>query len=243
MGFEKINNFNKAYCEVLRYSQGVSKALFLFHGYPADGGEKNRDIARQVSASCHIDTYIIHYPGLGNSSGNFNFSDSIDVSKEFFTKYSGEYKEVYLFGHSWGGLVALNIFSQFKQLIKGIILAAPFSIIPQSENDLHQIVKSVYTETRHLLQEYSFEDVLGQIKKISSSYNPEEIIKFIESEKIQVHLIHARQDEEIPIETSQKFLSYFKNQTYVFKQVEDDHSFSRQREQLINFVSGALCGD
>lgn len=162
---------NQIYFEYFEGHSNSSEVILFLHGYPADQGTRNRDIAVPVAKETRIDVFIIHYPGLGNSPGQFAFSNSLQASQQFyeFLVNSKKHTKVHLFGHSWGGFVALNL-AKTNASAGTVTVASPFLRIPKG-HDLETLTNVVFNETKQYLTHTNTSEVLNDLEAISKKAN------------------------------------------------------------------------
>ena len=137
-------------------------------------------------------------------------------------------------GHSWGGLVALNIFQKFSKFINKIVLLSPFIFLPPA-TELKVIIKREIDAHPDILNAENFEIIFEELEYIRDNLNPE---KFIEHENLnheKVVIIQAKDDTEIPVSLTRDFVKQFRI-TPQYVEFDTDHDFIRQRDKIINMV-------
>ena len=164
----------------------------------------------------------------GNNTREMSIFDQVrqlkDVSFELIKQKYVDKDNLYLIGHSQGGLVSAIMASENKDIIKGLVLLAPgFAIadyisqffesagnIPESSTFLNATVGRKYIE--ELLGYDVFEKVIKFDKKVL--------------------IIHGIEDEIAPIEYSKKAIEVYNNA----KMIEikgGNHSFDREGDKKI----------
>ena len=109
---------------------GDSKAgLMLIHGFSEYAGIY--DELTDKLAGAGIDTYLLELPGFGLSKGLRACIDSYDDYIDVLAKYCSARlpkngNKLFLYGHSMGGMLAVNLLSKLDQVFDGLILSAPF---------------------------------------------------------------------------------------------------------------------
>jgi esterase/lipase len=236
----QINNYlNETYFEVFKGSSNSNTAILFLHGYPSDLGDKNADIAMEVTQKTNLDCFLIHYPGLGKSHGEFSFSKSLKAVHEFcgHLRKLG-YDEIHFVGHSWGGFLALNSAMLWTRKSK-VILMSPFLQIPEG-SELQALVSAVYSETKEFLVPKSETEVLQDLQELRKSCSQENIIKNIKMTSNEITLIQALHDEECSPQIAKEFVSKINNQKIKYLELQTDHSFSQNRAQLIEMLCNAF---
>ena len=182
----------------------------------------------------------MHYQGLGSSKGNFSFAKSIKDSISFATSIAqnNKYEEIYLLGHSWGGLVALNVADVLQCRVSKIILFSPFSLVPP-DKQLEALLKAEIQENPDTLKAENFALIMSELQAIRTNHNPRAIIqkKFIDS--INIKIIQSDHDHQVPMALTRDFVNNF-NKTPEYVEFDTDHSFVENREAILNMVTQFL---
>lgn len=226
-------------CYNIRFSAEKSsrEAILFLHGFPAEISNKNIDIAERLSADLHIDTFLLHYHGLGQSEGHFNFlrsiRDSIAYAQRLLTRYS--YTRLHLVGHSWGGLVALNVYRSLGKQRGRIALLAPYTWM-ETEDAVRNAARFFLRKHPHLFDGQNLNSVSADLEYVRRHHNPREITRSINTNiniNSPVFIVHALGDDVIPREMNLTLLETFKTRPLYFE-LESDHRFVRNREKLID---------
>lgn len=238
-----ISKQDDMYTHVLK-SQSSTKALILFHGFPCtDPITKNHDIANIAHEQLDIDTYLLHYPGLGDSKGLFSFQQSIDDSIQFAKEIAqnSKYDEIFILGHSWGGLIALNVCSILQEKIKKIILLSPYMYLPPDKELSINLKKEIEANPNILLPE-NFSSILAELQFVRKYRNPQDIIKNQVMKSYDTAIIQAKNDDVVPRELTKSLLTKFeKKPQYI--ELSTNHSFTQDRNKVINILVQFLEGD
>lgn len=203
--------FDENFAEYYPGNRAKSAVLFL-HGYPANLGDKNRDL---INSKCDYDQYIIHHVGLGNSKGEFSFKKSISACKKIYDLLKEKYQFVTIVGHSWGGFVALNIPADFRVLI------SPF-MITDDDQALKQTIQSVYSTTKNFIPHLTEQEVTDEIFSLPRKFNLKNI-----------RVIQASNDIETPIELSKEKLQ---GKIDKFIEIKTNHNFDDKRFELKEMI-------
>ncbi len=218
-----------------------SEDAYLFlHGFPAEKGDKNRDITIAVNKATYNDAYLLHYKGLGGAKGYFQFSDSIresiEVAKELIKQ--NQYRKLHLVGHSWGGLIALNVQQELGSHAGRLILLSPLNLIP-NKDALKIIIKSILIEHPTIFGTQSIDDVLADIDLIREKHHPRDLAKNVTVNGFIPAIIQALEDDEVPPETTREFAKLFPIQPK-YIELKQDHSFLNNRAEIINTILSVL---
>lgn len=223
-----------------RPSKGSEDAYLFLHGFPAATGEKNQDLALEATKKTGVSSYVLHYRGLGKSHGKFSFTesvvDAINVAQTIITDH--KVSKLTLVGHSWGGLVAMNVFKSISVPHRhNIILLAPFVHFPEDDsirNWLNQIEKSGSVHFKIQTPGWAAKDFYDT--KIL--YDPlSEIHKIKEANKILIFM--SNQDDEVPNSSTYELLKLLEP-VATLKVLDTNHSFSANREWVINAILESL---
>lgn len=239
--------FYKIHCDIFSSNNPKNDQVCLFlHGFPAlpaegfESCEKGKDIAQKVANELGLDSYVIHYQGLGKSSGPFSFlgsiKDSIAFAKNLITEKS--YKKINLIGHSWGGLIAVNIFKELKDSCGKMILLSPFNKIPDQE-PLVELLKEISADASIDYLAGSIENAAKEIDLVKQDYNPRLIAKELPFLSDRIYVIQSKDDDEVPVESIREFVNLF-NKEVVYTEIDSDHKFLKNRELVIDFVLESL---
>ncbi|MGE3760341.1 MAG: hypothetical protein AB7H97_21430 [Pseudobdellovibrionaceae bacterium] len=224
--------FDHVYC--VRVCRDPSKRSatvnLIFHGFPSRK-TKNLDLAQELCWRTGDDGLILHYPGLGKSPGPFSFVASVTKSLEFVkTEVLPRYEKINLIGHSWGGLVSLNVSELLGEKLGKMLLFSPFNAIPKDEelkifvSHLMKTVQIEYWGSTH-------ENSCAEIETLRLQYNPRDIAKKMKWKPNQVTILQAINDEPVPERTTREFARLF-DLPCKYEEMDIDHSFITEREKL-----------
>jgi esterase/lipase len=224
------------YFEKFHTKTASKDAMLFLHGYPANIGYKNRDLADFSSNQFSMDTFLIHYSGLGNSTGNYSFSNSVN-DVESIIKYLKKmgYSKIHFIGHSWGGFLTLKL-SQLWDNESKIVLLSPFINFPYGQ-ELTSLASHIYKESSIFLSPMTEEETIEDLNKVRLS--TEQIISNIKKLNNKITLIQAQNDDETPREHAEEFARALINQID-YHEINSDHSFSTNRELLKKLILSGL---
>lgn len=216
------------------------KAFLFFHGFPSTRGVKNLDLADHLNRQFNRDSYILHYRGLGESPGVFKFTESLAEASRVIEMLGQEdkHKELCLIGHSWGGLVAINMAQQHPDKVRKVILLSPFCDIKKSDALYDWFVTGVRNEFKNIFGEQTEEDIAQDFDRIMTNHLLKIIVPKLPSH-LQVSIIQASRDDVTPASTMKSVLPLFaKAPTYV--ELDQDHSFTQSRQELAETIAELL---
>lgn len=141
------------------------KAILLIHGF-AGGNYDYNSLANDLQLNMDYDVYTFTLPGHDKTIINHvKENDWIKSSeKQIEILIERGYKNIYVIGHSMGGVIASHLASKYPE-VKKLILASPAFRYFTFKNDKLDIIKSV-KQTPSLFKDYNVEDVLSRILKI-----------------------------------------------------------------------------
>lgn len=227
-------------CYNIRFgAQTRSKEAVLFlHGFPAEQGNKNVDVAEMLATEHNLDAYVIHYRGLGQSEGEFSFVQAVEDSCAYAAKLIEEYgyKRLHLVGHSFGGWVATEIFKRLGDRRGIFVMMAPFTDIEEGEGPA-QLALYFMRHYPHVISSNRFDEVTEDLSKMRSKLHPHETARELSQHASDVLILNSMTDEIIPNEMN-KCLAKSWGPSVYYVDLDTDHRFFRNRNLLIDQVRG-----
>lgn len=214
-------------------------AVLLLHGFPAGHGTKNLDIALSLTEALDLTSYVFHYPGLGESYGEFGFKKSIRMSEEMLALLAKEmgHKEIILFGHSWGGMVVCNLAPKFPDRVTGILLASPLCDLFTTDPIYQWLIHGVRAEQPWIRFEKNPLESEEELKQVLAQHLPRhQLSHFATSQKIE--LIQAVKDDLTPRDRAIQLCQEFSTVSY--RELDQDHSFSENKPAFIQEVIASV---
>jgi len=226
-------------------SSNNKEAYLLFPGFPGTQG-KNEDIAEAIFKKTQLETFVIHYTGLTTNPGpdeTFDFLKSVDESIQFVKSLLVQYEKLHLVGHSWGGLIALNIFSKvFTSEQRGkLILLAPFTEFPK-DGSVENWLIPMATKQEHFRFSYKNpEDVRNNFFAVEKTYSPRDHLDQLKIQDEQITLIEAINDPDVSNYSTDSLYQILNRQGKIQRfHLQDDHCFIGDRLAIINTVLAAI---
>jgi pimeloyl-ACP methyl ester carboxylesterase len=186
-------------------------------------------------------TFVIHFGGLGHGKGEFGFLKSIEQSLAFVEEVaaSERFDRLHLFGHSFGGLVALNAARKISESsaskLGDIFLVSPFSFVP-SANETRALLASIRNSDADFPAALDIETAITEVELIGKRFNPREIAPQLKARR--VFILQAKHDDEVPAQLNRLFAPMFQPEAR-YLEVDQDHSFT-DRPALIKIVTDWL---
>ncbi len=217
----------------------AENAILLLHGYPSPES-KNEYIAEYISKTLGSDVFLIHYSGLGLSDGLFSFPKSITDSSDYFSWVSSQgYKEITIIGHSWGGLIALNILADLKPTnVSKVILMSPYNYFPSGQ-DLNGLVDFIFADSRSEFKQPK-EVMWDQVNQVLKESQPRNKIKDIQNHKSKLYIFQAKNDVEVQPKVTEEFVKLLDKSNLQYQIIDTDHSFNDNREFFLGQLKKAL---
>jgi pimeloyl-ACP methyl ester carboxylesterase len=236
MKYKELAPFNGCYNLKFSGQPRATEAVLFFHGFPAEQGNKNVDLAEKLADELGLDTYIIHYKGLGKSEGEFSFTSSIEESAkyaEYLIRENG-YSKLHLVGHSWGGSVATEVYRRIKDQRGRLVLLAPFTDVREGEGAM-ELALYFMRHYPHIISADQFDTVAKELSKIREQFHAQRTAKELSSHAGNVLIIHAKRDDIIPLSMNQNLKKAW-GPDATFVEIESDHRFFHNRDLMIERV-------
>jgi pimeloyl-ACP methyl ester carboxylesterase len=228
------NYFQDLYVKSYRPIQKSKHGFIFFHGFPG-GGVRNEDLAEAIHKRSGSNCFVVHYGGLGKGKGNFSFRRSVEQSLQLVSSLVAQEKldSVTLYGHSWGGLVAINAAAKVQSKLDKLILVSPYSMLPP-KSMVREILSGYIAADPALAKVFSMEEAIEDIDFINKNYNPRSAIKNVSLKSNGTLFLQAQNDGEVPAPLSRSFVPLF-SAAPDYREVGQDHSFTN-REELIRTI-------
>lgn len=228
----------------LAAGSGVHPTILLLHGYP--GNEKNLDVA-QAMRSKGWNVVFFHYRGSWGSEGEFSLrgaeQDVQVVLQYMFDKKNADRlgidrNQISIVGHSMGGHMAIagildNPTVKCSVTYDGANMGAN-SVGVLSDPETTKIWKN-YSDSLFMLAGWSGTKLLAETRQYGAKLD---LVKRVDKIKGRSVMIIAANTDVISMELHIKplvtALRATKNSQISYKLIEDDHSFSSSRTELIN---------
>lgn len=205
------------------------KAILLIHGF-AGGAYDYGDLPNDLELINNYKVFTYTLPGHNKSIiNNVTKEDWIKKSEYQIEKIINHgYKDIYVIGHSMGGVIASYLASRYKE-VKKLVLAAPAFQYFKFENNKINILESIKV-VPNLFKDYDKSEVISRIFKVPVSTIREftSLVKEhhddIKNIKCPTLIIHGIKDEIVPnsstlyvydnIKSSSVMLVEFENLTH-----------------------------
>jgi len=225
----------------------MKKAVLMIHGF-AGGTYDYENLANFLQLDSKFDVFFFTLPGHGGSRKDVKSSEWISYSeKQLKNLIKNGYKEIYLIGHSMGGVIATYLASKYKE-VKRLVLAAPaFEYFKLKEGKL-DVVDSIKLVPK-IKDKYDNNQIINKILKLPISAVNEFINLvnkykgYINDIEIPVLIIHGLDDLIVPSSSSSKIYSILKSKVkkiIYFKKVGhelfDNFRNDEINKEVLNFL-------
>jgi pimeloyl-ACP methyl ester carboxylesterase len=210
-------------------------AVVFFHGFMSDMIGAKPTAIQQFCAKHKLTFLKFEYSGHGRSSGKFiegNISGWTNEANELIKSKIKKNIKLIFVGSSMGSWIALNLFSHFKNQIKGFI---GISSAPEFLEELmwkkfsKKIKKIILSKKIYNLNYSGFSYPLTKQLIFDSRKN-----KVLNNKiNLNIHLIlfHGLKDEVVPLKFSRKILKFSKkSKKKLIKIRNGNHSLSKKND-------------
>ena len=179
------------------------KALLFIHGF-AGGTYDYGELINDLELNGLFDIFSYTMKGHGNLVINKVTKDDwikdAEYNIEKLIKYG--YKEIYVVGHSMGGVIAAYLASKYKE-VKKLVLAAPAFQYFKFEGNKINILESIKV-VPNLFKDYNKEEVISRLFKVPIT-TIKEFMSLVSEHHSDVKyivcptlIIHGTKDEIVP---------------------------------------------
>ena len=210
--------------------------VVFFHGFMSDMvGEKPNTI-QKFCRKKKIGFIKFEYSGHGKSSGKFtdgNISKWTDDARQLINIKTKGKKKLIFVGSSMGSWIALNLFKNFRNKIKGFIgiSSAPEFTEEIMWKNFSKKVKKIILKNKIYYLDNDYETPYPITKNLIMNGRKNKILNKKIDAKIPVILFHGLKDKLVPLKFSRKILELFKTQNKKIIKIKDgDHSLSRKKD-------------
>jgi len=250
MSYKRSKYFITRSGEKIKYlliKKDTEITVVFFHGFMSDMvGTKPKAIQKFCNKN-NLNFLKFEYSGHGKSTGEFikgNISKWTREAKELINSKLKKRKKLIFVSSSMGSWIALNLFSVFKNKIKGFVgigSAPEFLENLMWKKFSKKIKKIIMTKEIYNLKHGEFTYPLT--KQLIFDGRKNKVLNAKINLKIPVILFHGKKDDVVPIRYSRKILKFLKkSEKKLFIVKNGDHSLSRKSDlkkicfQLKNMV-------
>jgi len=141
------------------------KAILIIHGF-AGGTYDIEDLANYLEADNSFDVYTFTLPGHDKNLSKVKHTEWISESENKINWLIKKgYRNIYIIGHSMGGVIASYLASKYKQ-VKKLVLAAPaFHYLNVIDNNIN--IKESLSAIPKVLKQYEKDEIIGRFLKFN----------------------------------------------------------------------------
>lgn len=207
----------KLHGRVVRADGEEGAVLIIFHGFGGDSGYGESDLYSLIAkrAADHgVNVVRFDFSGCGKSEGKF---EDMDIFREMldaiavlnYVRTLSYVTDIYLLGHSMGGVIAGMLAGLYPDVVKKLILLAPAASLKEdalngtcmgTEYDTWRVPDIVLVDGQHHVGGHFFRIARNlPIFEVSSQFAGEAL------------LIHGKSDMLVDYHVSLKYHEYIKN--------------------------------
>lgn len=183
------------------------KAILIIHGF-AGGTYDEEELASFLELNRDFDVFQFTLPGHEKNLSKVKYIDWINASEEKLKwLINNGYKNIYLIGHSMGGVIATYLASKYKE-VKKLVLAAPaFQYLQVMKENLNLL--SSLKSTPKVVKTYGNDEIIARFLK----FKPIVIREFMELVKkyydypkdvnCKILILQGKNDNLVPLTSSE----------------------------------------
>ena len=238
-----INDDGIQLSAVLEKPESLEKSplVILLHGFTSSKDRPHNLLAAEAMRDAGFATLRFDLYGHGESGGEFRkhtlykwISNTMAVID--YARALG-YTELYLSGHSQGGLVAALAAAMEADRISGLILRAPAFMIPQCARDGsllgHSIDPVRIPDSLPVIKELTLD---GNYIRVAQTIRVEDAVDRFEN---PVLILHGDEDDTVQLADSQRMAERYKNCSLAVLAGESHH-FDCHPEQMQEIIRNWL---
>lgn len=215
--------------------EGMEKGplCILIHGFTGHMEEDHIIAAQKAMNDAGVAVLRAEMYGHGKSGGEFKdhtlykwVTNALSVVN--YAKTLDFVTDLYLCGHSQGGLLTMLIGGMCPDTFKAIVPLSPAWMIPDGAREGNLL--GMKFDPKHIPETLENWNVVlsGDYVRVAQTIHPEEEIERYEG---PVLLIHGDADETVPFEYAEKALKLYKNAKLIPIH-GDDHCFTRHLNEM-----------
>ena len=181
----------------------IRKAILIIHGFA--GGTYDQEILNhELELKWNYDVFTFTLPGHeGMTDRSIKYTEWIEKA-EYEINYliDNGYKDIYLIGHSMGGVIAGYLASKYKQVKKLVLVAPAFRHYGFEDGTFS--IKNAVLKGEKIIEQYGFKMVANRFLKLPTTYVTEfrKLVKENQETCKNIHIptliLRGTEDEIVP---------------------------------------------
>ncbi len=213
----------------------IRKAVLLIHGF-AGGTYDMESLAWRLQKCLTLDVYQFTLPGHARKT-SCTYKDWIQATEEkieTLIKYG--YSDIYVVGHSMGGVLASYVASKYPQIKKVVLAAAAFKYIGEKEN-------FSLKKTTSIINDYGLSEILFRGFERLSIGAVNEFAAFVKNYKdtpkkikVPILIIQGMKDDIVPITSAEYIYDSVKSRIkgLIYLEKSNHDIFNGPQKGIIN---------
>lgn len=202
------------------------KAILIIHGF-AGGPWDEEELANNLQLFLNFDVYTFTLPGHDKHRMHKIKKEDWENSIDFQIKklINRGYRNIYVVGHSMGGVLASYAASKYKEVKKLVLIAPAFKYLAFKDGkfNITESIKSL----KGIINDYSSEEVLSRLSKVplpivlefmsltKKHYNDTKLIN------APTLIIQGTNDKVVPIESAKHVYNTIASKTVTLAYMKD----------------------
>ena len=202
-----------------------NKAILIIHGF-AGGTYDEEYLANYLELQKKFDVFIFTLPGHDVKDKRRATCDEWIKESENQLKrlIKNKYKNIYLVGHSMGGVIATHLAKKYKQVKKLVLVAPAFTSLASKEEGG---LLSAIMKLPDIIKAYSYNEFFTRVNKLPLRAE-KEFFKLIDKYKKEIYdvnipimFVHGTSDQIVPYKSSERIYNTMNNKKKVFLTIND----------------------
>ena len=216
----------------------------LIHGFTGHMEEEHIITAQKALNDCGLAVLRVEMYGHGGSEGEFKnhtlykwVTNALDVVA--YAKSLDFVTDLYLCGHSQGGLLTVLIAGMCADDFKAVLPLAPAVMIPERARDGSLL--GHFFDPQHIPEVLAVDEreLSGNYIRVAQTIHPEDEVARYDG---PVLIVHGDKDEAVPYECGVELAKLYKNAKLVT--IPDaDHCYTGHMEELAEAIRGFFAAE
>lgn len=141
--------------------------MLIIHGF-LGGTYDEEELANYLELDNNLDVYRFTLPGHERNLSKVKYREWVDKSEEYIKRLiKNNYSDIYLLGHSMGGVIATYLASKYHQ-VKKLVLAAPAYNYLGTVDDNVDLKKTIVSSS-NIIKTYGKDEIISRFLKMNSA--------------------------------------------------------------------------